>query len=392
MNNEFIKKPWTIEHQRKYKWLYSNLIIEHPEAKEENYIDTHLEYLEDIINNNPKWGIESKKALFFTIGRYLYNKQDSRAEKFNKLGLKLLQQIENTEFNNEFDEKENKNYRDQKFFLDIINETDYKKHQTKEEHLKYLLLCLLVLQPPLRSSFFYSCKLITLKTQNNNVDNFLLVNRGTTEYIINNDKASNYETYKKNKKLNYIQITNNKLKKLIKYSILKYPRLYLLEINNNYISHVSLLGWLRDITKIENINFDIMRSSYINNFYKENETFKQRQELSFKMRHSILTAQKFYIKVSNKNDDDKQDDEKTETEIIEILKIKINELSKKNKELENKLKAYTNINDENINDVKQYNKKRRDVIYNLNVKKRKAKQDTITKYNILYDDETKLYK
>ena len=104
MITQFILKPWTIEHQRKYKWLYTNLIIEHPEAKEENYIDSHLEYLEDIINNNPKWGIESKKALFFTIGRYLYNKQDSRAEKFNKLGLKLLQQIENTEFNNEFDD------------------------------------------------------------------------------------------------------------------------------------------------------------------------------------------------------------------------------------------------------------------------------------------------
>jgi hypothetical protein len=267
MTDEINFKPWTTEHLRKYKWLYSYLILEHPEAGEQTYIDTHLKFLEDIIINNKNWGDESKKQIFFMIGRYLYNIQNKKADKYLKLGVQYSKKIENMEIENEFDEKENINFREQNYFLDIISSINYKKIQTQEDNQKYLLLCLLVLQPPLRSSIYSNCKIINLKKNNNNVDNYIVINKNTTEFIINNDKASNYDIYKKNKSLKYINITNKELIKILRYSVSKYPRLYLLEIDKHPISHPTLLLWLRQITAIENINFEMLYSVFLLDVY-----------------------------------------------------------------------------------------------------------------------------
>ena len=42
-----------------------------------------------------------------------------------------------------------------------------------------------------------------------------------------------------------------------------YNREYLMEANGNYITDVSLLRWLRDITKLDGITFNMMISIYI---------------------------------------------------------------------------------------------------------------------------------
>jgi hypothetical protein len=69
------------------------------------------------------------------------------------------------------------------------------------------------------------------------------------------------------------------------------------------------------------------------------------------------------------------------------LKKTIGLLNAKIKDLELRLSTYT----DNTDDTRQTNKKINDVLYNLNTKGREPRQDTLIKYNIIYDDVKKKY-
>ena len=174
-----------------------------------------------------------------------------------------------------------------------------------------------------------------------------------------------------NKKLNIINIENEKLCKLINESYLKYPRNYLLEIDDKPITHSTYLDWLRKITDVKLINNDILRSSYINWFYDNNKSMASREKLALQMRHSVMTSLRNYRKVIEEVDIKPIDEIKLENEIL------INKLNKC--ENENKL-----------TDAK-YNKRRRDIIYKINIKNVTPKEETLNKYNITYDNIKEKY-
>ena len=52
-----------------------------------------------------------------------------------------------------------------------------------------------------------------------------------------------------------------------------YPRTYLFELNNKPITQNTILSYLRRITKVSEINIDMMRSSYINWFYENKQPY-----------------------------------------------------------------------------------------------------------------------
>ena len=117
-----------------------------------------------------------------------------------------------------------------------------------------------------------------------------------------------------------------------------------------------------------------MRSSYINWFYDNNRTLKSREILANQMRHSVETAQRNYRKVI---------EEKPIEKPVEVDQLKL-----ENEVLNNKL---LNCETENkLNDV-QYNKRRRDIIYKVNIKGVQPKESTLNKYNIKYDDNQNKY-
>ena len=121
-----------------------------------------------------------------------------------------------------------------------------------------------------------------------------------------------------------------------------------------------------------------MRSSYINWFYDNNKKLSEREELSHKMRHSVMTAQRNYLKVFDDDNDDNDTNNKEEN-----IKIK-----NENEILKNKL-----LNCENqhkLTDI-QYNKRRRDAIYKYNIKKVEPKNETLQKYNIKFDNTLNKY-
>ena len=73
---------------------------------------------------------------------------------------------------------------------------------------------------------------------------------------------------------------------------MKNPRTYLLESNGKQIAQETLLRHLRNITKIEQINIDMMRSMYITHEYNKGITYNEKEELSLKMRNSVETSSK----------------------------------------------------------------------------------------------------
>ena len=93
------------------------------------------------------------------------------------------------------------------------------------------------------------------------------------------------------------------------------------------------------------------------------------------MRHSILTDSKNYYKIV---DDDENNNKKYDVEESEEIKNKL-------LYCENKAKYEENLN----NDKSNFDKKRYDVIYNLNKKGTTPKDSTIKKYNLKFDDTKK---
>ena len=58
-----------------------------------------------IIEENPKWGNGTKEALYFVVGRYLYNLQDRASDTFTSYGHEKLKITQAKEGENQLDEK-----------------------------------------------------------------------------------------------------------------------------------------------------------------------------------------------------------------------------------------------------------------------------------------------
>jgi hypothetical protein len=373
---------WSENDEKKYTWLYNYIVKLYPntEIDEFEYIDKYKRKLMSIIENNESWGDSSKEGLLFMIAKYLKNFGNKKySSLYSEKGFEYLLKNRSKENQNKQTEKETINYRDHEYFINILKNIKTNDIQTKIGHYQYLLLSLLVLQPPLRTDFYTNCILTRTMKDNDKTHNFIkIMRRGKhsikCEYIVNDDKVSKTKTYTINKNLSIIEIKNNELCKLINNSLIAYPRKYLFENDEGKaISQPTYISWLRKITKVDGINNDIMRSSYINWFYNNNKTLGSREELSKLMRHSVITAQRNYLKVDD------------------------NELIHENKEIETKkiceLQKQINLLKENCNNAKpieNLKKKRRDVVYTLN-KGSIPREETLIKYDIKYNPQTKIY-
>jgi len=377
-------KTWSKKHEADHLWLFNAYKKIYPDVIKDTFIDDNKKTLQSFIELNNAWSDASKEALLFMIARYLYikNQNDEYSEKFSSAGFQYMIKKRIKEDNNELDTNELISFRSHDFFLKLIDKIDVSTITTKEEHMKYLLLNILVLQPPLRTSFYSSCSFIKSKKDNDNINNFILLNRRgmlKAYYIINKDKVSNYKFYNLNKNLSTIAIEDKKLLNLLNDSLIKYPRKFLFETNKgDNVSDGTLLKWLKDITGIKGLNFDIMRSSFITFFYKQNnKSFGEKTKLSNQMRHHTTTAARNYNKIIDTSP--------------EVILNKNTELLIKLSELEKKLNDCLIKNKTVDEDSKLFKKRRSDIIYRLN-KGTKPKDSTLKIYGITQDQETKVYK
>ena len=368
-----MNKNFTNQHEKLYDSLYNNLILNkiYIEINKENYLLIKQRYLMSYIENNKSWSLSTKKCYLFMCARWLLiHNSPKYSKRYSQAGYNLKKDIEKIESNNEMDINEKENMKDYSYFTTILNNINYEDITNYEEHQRYLLLSLLILQPTVRTSYYTSTKLIRSKQENDKINNFLLISKrgkNSAKYIINKDKASNYKNFNMNKELSKIIIEDTKLIELLHYSYEKFPRTYLFEKNNNKMTDQQLLSMLRKITHIDKININMMRSIYVTEHYKRNVNYNYKQDLAIKMRHSAETAGVHYNKI-NKSDFNNNNDELIVQLQQEIIKLK-NELSElKGKNVE-------------ITDSKLYNKRKSDILYLIKSGKQ-VKQSTKDKYNI----------
>ena len=125
----------------------------------------------------------------------------------------------------------------------------------------------------------------------------MLVKKRVILYL-GKDKVSNSKNYRDDIRKNNIEIEDKKLIDLLYYSLEKYPRKYLFQSRDKQINETILLTFLREITRIVKIDIDTMRSIYISHSYNNyNLTYKQKDEMAKKMRHTPDTAHYKYLKV-----------------------------------------------------------------------------------------------
>ena len=103
---------------------------------------------------------------------------------------------------------------------------------------------MLILQPPLRTSFYSSALIVQKRPHYQAKENYVVIpNDGIRRafYLVNKDKASNYKIYKQRQdELNYIDIENKELINLLYYSYENTRvSIYLKKINNQLMMLLS---------------------------------------------------------------------------------------------------------------------------------------------------------
>ena len=373
---------WNKNDEKKYVWLFNYVNKNIKVVDEYSYIDDNKRNLMSIIENHEKWSNKSKEALLFMVAKYLRSTTNKKNERYSKLysqaGYNLLLENRKEEQENKQDEKELTNYREHQFFINILNNIDFDNIKTLTSHYQYLFLSLLTLQPPLRTNFYITCQIINRKKDDDKINNFLRIDkRGKLKahYIINNDKVTNTKIYNMDKNLSTVEIEDKKLIEIIEKSIEKYPRKYLFELNEKAITAPTYLNWLRKITEVDEINNDMMRSSYINWFYSIQRNTNEKDKLSKQMRHSANTAQTNYLKIIDNKENN-----------CDELKEKIVELQTENKEIKENCPT-----EKTKKDIKIYEKRRRDLIYQLNKYNRVVRESSLKTYSIIFDKDLNKY-
>lgn len=359
------KKVWSKDHIKEHNRLFNLMKKVDDNIKIENYIDLNKRTVFKFINDL-KLSNSSKEKLFFVVGRYLDIKKDRYySNKFKQAGYDLKVINDEKENLNLMDDKEKEKYHPLEYFEEIIKSYDM-NNLTKSQ----LLLCLLVLQPPLRTSYYYTAKIIKQSKLNNKIDNYFLINRSKCYYIINKDKVSNTKVYANNRN-SIIEIVNKELCKAIISNYKSNPTEYL--FGNKSTTNTTINNWIEKESKISKLNVDNMRSIYITSKYNKGLNYAQKKKIALQMRHSVDTASRNYFKII-----DKEEDNELNKKDCENIRMELEYFKNKEKYLL-------------LNKDKNYRKSRYNIIYNLNKHKYSPKKDTIEKYNIKYNEDIKEY-
>ena len=393
------KKPvWNKQDESRYNSLYNKLKASGEDINKENYLKKYNKSKLQRFINKLELSTSTKESFNFMVAKWLrMNKpNDTTIQNFQTTGYKLKKKREEEDANNELDERELENYRDYSYFVDILNSINYKEIRTYRTHLQYLLLSLLIKNPPVRTSVYTSLQFHTKGGYDEKKNYlFLQTTAGKRQAIlfIGNDKVSNTKYFKEDLIHNFIEIEDRELVELIYYSYEKYPRNYVFEnnINKKPIEDETLLKYLREITKVDKINIDMMRSIYITHQHGSKKmTYAEKTKLAQKMRHTVTTAELRYFKLLNKDSDESLKDKRIKEleEMNKELNDKVAQLEKQLEETEIKLRDTKG----EVSQSSEWKKKRYDIIYRLNKGINKnVKEKTLEKYDIKYNSDKHEY-
>ena len=369
------KMVWNNQDQGRYNALYKKLKDAGENVDKQDYIKKFNKSKLQQFISKLDLSISSKESYYFMVAKWLKlnDPKNTTIANFTNKGYDLMMKRSKEYDENQLSERKQKNFRNYTYFVDILNSIDYKEIKTYRSHLQYLILSLLIKQPPVRTSFYTSAKFHTKGGYDNKQNYVMLMTTGMGRkrvlYYIGKDKVSGSKSFADIIK-NNIEFENKELIELIYYSFEKYPRTYLFENNGKPIQDETLLRYLREITKIDGLDIDTMRSVYISHFYNNfNLTFAQKRELARKMRNSVEVQQHKYLKVVEKTETDKAKDKR-----IKELEDKVKQLVSENEELKQEIQdskdKLQDFKGENSK-TQEWKKRRYDVIFKLNTGRQK---------------------
>jgi BMFP domain-containing protein YqiC len=274
----------------------------------------------------------------------------------------------------------------------LLKRDQLKKRYLKDKtnnynNLSYVAYCLMTYQPPIRSEYC-DMKIIHKSKDNNKSDNFYLITEKRNTVIINTDKVSSHIGSVKN------IINSDDLKSIIKDSLEQYPRKYILSVVSNgelpmkYSSYYELL---LEPFKNENkkVSVDIFRKSFLTKFYSKVQQPKLEKQIAKKMRHSADTARSYYRKYLT-------------ADMKKAIKLELKELDVPQKkepfDKQKYMETYTQQHKTKLKqnrDIRYSNQKEKILVARILRNTRQygsiPKQETIKKYNLVYDKETKIW-
>lgn len=233
-------------------------------------------------------------VICYTLKKFFSEtRNQKKAEFWGDAGRKLSEEVNQQELRSELTNNEIKNWKSQKEIMKIMNNIDIKN---RTDYNRFLLLAMCTFQPPLRKEFYQSLRFVLDKNKVDKKCNYILLQKDPQKcyYIINFDKNSKYEKFNQVENM-LVEIEQPDLVKLLWNSYEQNPREFVLETcDGKQYSMNSICIVL--LERPFHLNFDILRSSYVSNFYQHNPYPLERQELARKMRHSVDIAEKSYLK------------------------------------------------------------------------------------------------
>ena len=310
-----------------------------------------------------------KKRAFFALKQY-FNNMKKPTKLIDKHATKYFNKMTSDELKQKQSKKEQDNYLTYDELQELLN--DNKNYKTENQMNRYLILATMATdQPPLRPQIYANLHIVTNKKDIKNDDkNYMYINaQKKTGYLyINDDKVHKY-----NEKNKIIDLHPHFLKIIID-SLKKYPRAKFINLYGKNPAQ-QLLYELQEKITGNKFNFDMARSSFINNWNKQNPnaTDEQKIKLALSMRHTLQTNLTYYKKK-----------EPVTGNLEKIRKQQKEQQEKKQKKNEdNEPKKYEKY--------KEVNKIRALITKANKTPNHKIKPDTILKYGIKQDENGKYY-
>lgn len=273
------------------------------------YEDEIIAFIEEHYEN-----MSTRRSHMNTVGvlSRLCNGENPKSQDCINKALELLKEEQDKAEDQEMSEKRKKNFvtLDESLQLQKELEAKFNQDPTLENNIKMLLVSLYCLQPPLRMNY-NDMKL------HDSINDVMINQKGSdsiakSNYIkwtntinkwvvyLNKDKVSHGHNGKLSKHgVGIITIDNSHMNYLITESFRLFPRLYLLcdlEDSNKPMSPKQFLTTLKR-SYGKGVTTDILRSSYITEFYNSKKSIKQKNTLACMMRHSRGTADLVYNKL-----------------------------------------------------------------------------------------------
>lgn len=237
--------------------------------------------------------LQTKHTMFYALASILkhLDPKDPMVEKYRHKYTAIQKQIDNQSYKQELSESQKKNWQTE---ADIVKLRDYwyeKSNDGRNEsaYRKFLCLALYTLQAPIRAEWA-DMKIIHDTKQDDGIQNCLLVASGKMIIILNS-----YKTKRKYGKKR-IDVTAE-LHDVIETSLKLYPREWVLWVlsKNKPIGKRGFNQFLDTISK-KKISVDLLRSSYITNFYSKHPLYKSKMDLAYKMCNSVAMSEIAYNK------------------------------------------------------------------------------------------------